>query len=332
LTSHPLDQPLTSIEAAHPGCAEPGLPLTAGVRITQTFQAHHPGLNRVDVEFVRTSDPSAEPVRFLLWRDREEGDLVADITVDGEALCERGLGVFFFAPVADSAGQTFVWAMEAPEAGDEPPVVVCQAEGGPAFTAYSVQLQLADIRQGVWLYENPNALPRAYVVHRAEVVSDRDLLNRLISPDFNPWTTALLEEPLPAGEASALAGAPLRSSSMARITRYEPHRVKVEAEMAAPGLLILSDTYYPGWKVTVDGLPAPLLRVNYALRGVYLLAGTHHVDFYFAPIFFYVGLMLTGATLISGSGFILWKVGRVWARERRDSCPRASGKILQTRR
>jgi hypothetical protein len=313
LSTHPLDQFLISVEAAHPGCVEPGLPLTAGVRITQTFQARNPGLNRVDVEFTGTGDPVAQPIRFLLWRDREEGDLVADITIDGESLSGRSMQTFFFAPVADSAGQTFVWAIKAPEADGKATVAICQAKqetwDHPAFTAYSTQLQQADIRQGVWIYENPNVLPRTYIVHRAEIASDPTLLERLTSADFNVWTTALLEEPLPAGEAAALADAPLRSSSAARVTRYEPHQVEVEAEMTTPGLLILSDTHYPGWKVKVDGRPVSLLRVNYALRGVYLPAGAHQVNFYFAPIFFYIGLTLTCTTLVFGLG-LAWKASR----------------------
>jgi hypothetical protein len=211
---------------------------------------------------------------------------------------------------------------------DEAAVAICQAErepNKPAFTTYSTQLQQADIRQGVWIYENPNVLPRAFVVHRAEIASDQTLLERLTSADFNPWTTALLEEPLPADEAAALAGAPLRSPSVIRITRYEPCQVEVEAEMTASGLLILSDTYYPGWKVTVDGQPASLLRVNYALRGVYLPAGEHQVMLRFVPTSFWIGLTLTATVLVLGAGFLLRELvimsgktqpgGQIWRME-----------------
>jgi hypothetical protein len=70
--------------------------------------------------------------------------------------------------------------------------------------------------------------------------------------------------------------------------------------MTDPGLLILSDTYYPGWKVTVDGQPAQLLRTNYALRGVYLSTGKHQVVFRFAPHSLQLGLVSTGTTLFVG--------------------------------
>jgi hypothetical protein len=308
LATHPLDEHLASVEVVREPTASEGLPLIPGERVTARFLARHPGLNRVDVEFAHTESPPGA-VRFLLWRDQEGGELVADIVVEGKDLPDRGVYSFFFAPVADSAGQTFVLALEAPEVANEATVWVCQAEGRaqgqPAFTAYGTQLQLADIRQGVWIYRNPNVLPRTYVVQRAEVVSHEHPLDRLTDPDFNTWTTALLEDPLPADAAAALAEAPLRSSSTVRIMRYQQDQIDLQAEMAAPGLLVLSDAYYPGWKMTVDGRPASLLRVNYALRGAYLPSGAHDVVFRFAPVVCYIGLVVTCLTVAVGTGALM---------------------------
>jgi hypothetical protein len=319
LSTQPLDEHVVSVETVRRGCVGPGLQLTAGKRITGHFRTPHPGLNRVDVAFTSVEDEPADSVRFLLWREQEGGELIADVTVNGEDLPRQGMYPFFFAPVSDSAGGRFVWAIEAPQAGEEATVAVCQTEGSvrghPAFTAYTTQLQLADVRQGVWIYENPNALPRAYVVHRAEIAGGQDALERLVASDLNPWTTAILEEPLAAAEAAALTDAPLRSSSAARIVRYRPHRVEVGVEMTDPGVLILSDAYYPGWKVTVDGQPAQLLRANYALRGVYLQTGNHQVVFRFAPRSLQLALLSTGISLVIGLVLLIgdlfhWKVLR----------------------
>ena len=46
----------------------------------------------------------------------------------------------------------------------------------------------------------------------------------------------------------------------------------------APGVLVVSETDYPGWSATVDGKPAPLLRADYAFRGVALSAGPHRIE------------------------------------------------------
>lgn len=307
LSPDQIKDPLTAVEASYSGCVEPGLTLQAGSRITQTFRALHPGLNRVDIDLVRANSDD-QPVRFLLWRDREDGELISDATEDGEGITDQGLLVFFFAAVPDSAGQTFVWGLETEGEGR---ITVCQAEGEqkgqPAFWAHSVQLQFADIQQGVWIYENPNVLPRAYVVHRVEVVTDSTLLDRMTSSDL-VWTTALIENPLPPEQMTALETAPLRSGSMARVDRYDVHEVEVEAQMAAPGVLILSDTHYPGWEVAVDGEAASLLRVNYALRGVYLPEGAHRVVFRFVPRLFYFGLMVSSLILVCSVGVIVWDV------------------------
>ena len=319
LTSHQLDQALFSVETTYSGCAGPAIPLKDGIRFTQPFRALHPGLNRVDVEFVRLGDSSDQTLRFLLWRDYEGGELVADVTVDAGTLPEQGNQVFFFAPVPDSAGETFVWAIESPEAAEEATVAICQAEGEPigwpAYAAFSTQLAHVDIRQGVWIYENPNVLPRAYVVHRAEVVPGPLLLERLNEQGFNPWTTVLLEAALPDTQTAQLNEAPLRSDSLAHITRYDLQEVEITAEMKAPGILVLSDQWYPGWQVTVDGTPAQLLRTNYALRGVFLPAGVHQVTFRFRSLPLRRGLALAGIALGLGLVVVGWDMRR-WHRDR----------------
>jgi hypothetical protein len=160
----------------------------------------------------------------------------------------------------------------------------------------------------MWIYENPNVLPRAYVVHRVEVVPFSTQLDRLTSSDFNVWTTALIESPLPSEQMAALETAPSRSHSVARITRYDPLAVELDAEMEAPGVLVLSDTHYPGWEVIVDGVAAPLLRVNHALRGVYLSQGTHRIVFRFVPSMFYMALIVSSLVLACGVGVIVWDV------------------------
>ncbi len=310
LSTHPLDGQLTSVEVKREPTESAGLPLMPGERLTARFDARHPGLNRVDVPFALTEDAPPDSVRFLLWQEQAGGRLVADITVAREDLPQNGAYSFFFAPVADSAGQEFVWSLKIPEREEGVGLRVGEAGGEPAFTAYSTQLQLADIRQGVWIYENPNVLPRAYVVHDTEVVSAQRALDRLVSFDVNPWTTALLEEPLSNEAAAALDDAPLRSTSVAHVTHYQPHSVEVKAEMAAPGLMVLSDTYYPGWHVSVDGSPAQLVRVNHALRGVFVPRGSHRVVFRFAPRVFYVGLAVTIATFVGGSVAAWWESQR----------------------
>jgi len=62
--------------------------------------------------------------------------------------------------------------------------------------------------------------------------------------------------------------------------------------------LFFSDTFFPGWKALVDGVPAKIYRANYAFRAVLLPAGEHEVLWTYEPTFFRAGLALTALTLL----------------------------------
>jgi len=74
--------------------------------------------------------------------------------------------------------------------------------------------------------------------------------------------------------------------------------VTIEADSPTAGILVLSDAWYPGWRVTVDGNPAPLLRADYALRGVALPPGKHTVEFTFRSRPAQLGLLLSAVGVL----------------------------------
>ena len=77
------------------------------------------------------------------------------------------------------------------------------------------------------------------------------------------------------------------------ITNYSINSVSIKAKLDADGYLFLSDVYYPGWKVKVDGEKAKMFRANYLFRAVYLDKGEHNVCFYFQPSSFIIGAMIS---------------------------------------
>jgi hypothetical protein len=156
------------------------------------------------------------------------------------------------------------------------------------------------------LVKNPEALPRARLVHEARVFeSDAALLEAITSADWRPASTVALESGS-AGASAASGSWPAPSDeSPARVTRFTPDRIDVEIDARAPGYLVLTDPFYPGWEARVDGAPAEIVRADYALRAVRVEAGARRVEFRFRPRSVMTGAALTGAGLIAVALIVL---------------------------
>jgi hypothetical protein len=195
---------------------------------------------------------------------------------------------------------------------DEAPVphftLAPQAPAHPSarlLSAFNVRFLLSDGRQGApgagwtahevapgaaWLYENEAVLPRAFVVSDVRAEPDpRRALALLRGLDLT--ASAVIERPV-AGLASGAA----RGAAPAEISHYSSTDLTVEA--TGPGLLVLSESYYPGWRATVDGVDAPLVRANLHFRGVPLSGGPHRVRVWYDPLSVKLGFAATALALL----------------------------------
>ena len=84
---------------------------------------------------------------------------------------------------------------------------------------------------------------------------------------------------------------------------------------AAPAILVLSANHYPGWRVRVDENRAPLLRVDYNLRGVQLAPGEHNVRFSYRPKSIVLGGLIS---LLTATGLLIF-IGKSKGAEPRSS-------------
>ncbi|MEE8380426.1 MAG: YfhO family protein, partial [Thermodesulfobacteriota bacterium] len=68
----------------------------------------------------------------------------------------------------------------------------------------------------------------------------------------------------------------------------------------SPGqsFLILSDTYYPGWKAFIDGRETTIYKTNGIVRGTFVSPGTHLVRFVYSPLSFKIGTLVSISTLL----------------------------------
>jgi hypothetical protein len=133
------------------------------------------------------------------------------------------------------------------------------------------------------IFTVPNTLPRAYVVGQARVVSDPQALVAMASPGFDPRREILLATGSPLAGASGFRGS-------ARIADFRPDRVRLEAEASDPGFVVLLDTHGRGWRATVDGQPADVLRANLTFRAIRVAAGRHTIEMVYRPPGIFPGL------------------------------------------
>lgn len=162
------------------------------------------------------------------------------------------------------------------------------------------------------LVENRRALPKGWLVPSVALVSSpAQLISILQNQAFDPRQLALVESSssLPMEEPGK---SPPGSSGEVILDKYEGELVSFRVNAVKNALLVTGEKYANGWRVTVDGKPAEMQRVNFIQRGVYLPPGSHEVRFVFDPISFKIGKWLT---LISFAVFtlaLLWE----WVRGR----------------
>jgi hypothetical protein len=173
----------------------------------------------------------------------------------------------------------------------------------------STRWQKASEFGGVEVLRNSRALPRAWLVTEAEDVSGEEALRRIRGESlrqFDPLRTALIEgRP---EELAQLRGGALSPESAAHIVKYEPNRIRIETRASMPTVLVVSEIFYPGWEVSVDGQPGRLLLTDYLLRGVALPAGAHKIEMNYSAPAVRNGAVISLLTLMLLFSFVIYAV------------------------
>jgi len=162
----------------------------------------------------------------------------------------------------------------------------------------------------ILIYENKRVLPRVFIVHRVEVIVEREgALARLRSDSFDPSVMAIISEELAPGEGTVDEGSLVSDGSQAEILDYGLNSISTSVEMESPGFLVLTDVYYPGWRVFVDDQERKIYRTDHIFRSVFVEGGEHEVRFLFDPLSFRIGFYLSLSTMLLAGGllsFFLW--------------------------
>jgi hypothetical protein len=174
---------------------------------------------------------------------------------------------------------------------------------------------------------NLDAYPRTWVVHdartlpaftgltradRAAPMEEMLFSNDMTWPDptrrvYNPRRYVWLEESDRAELAPYLPGGYPAPGEAVRVVKYTSDRVALEAILERPGIVILSDVYYPGWSLTIDRQAAPVYRANRMMRGAAVGAGHHSLIYTFRPASFRIGLVFSGLGMVAIGLLALWR-------------------------
>ena len=183
--------------------------------------------------------------------------------------------------------------------------------GPPSFPLDETgRFESTGLFDGIEVFANRNALPRAFLVAKAEVIPNQEaLFNRLRDPDFDPTAVALLERepdlPLPTGEGN---------TGEAQVVERTSNRVTIDVSAESDAVLVLSDAWYPGWMAYIDGVPMEVVPAFYAFRSVIVPEGSHRVEFRYEPATFRYGLAVSVVALFATlllSARWLWTMQKV---------------------
>jgi hypothetical protein len=181
-------------------------------------------------------------------------------------------------------------------------------------------------RENWQLLRNKTAFPRAWLVHFLRVrrpittphgIEQARMMDDLVYQSDAYWhdpnrgvydlrSMAFVETDQRQGLAGYVSRTPVGPGESVAVTRHEPQRVELAATLQHAGLVILADTYYPGWKLTIDGRPAPIYRTNRLMRGAAVEGGRHTLVYTYDPDSFRIGKSLSVAGLIALAALVPW--------------------------
>ncbi len=145
----------------------------------------------------------------------------------------------------------------------------------------------------VKIYENPRALPIAWLVSDARLASDdAGALDAIAAPGFDAARAAVVT-----GNSLPTLGSAAGGS--ANIAEYLPSTVRITTQSSGSALLVTSQPDFPGWVATIDGHSTDIVNVDYAFIGVAVPDGRHSVEFDYRPLSVYFGGAITLVSLLT---------------------------------
>lgn len=156
-------------------------------------------------------------------------------------------------------------------------------------------LRLLESRSNTWVYARPGVLPLVRFVSAVETISDGNAaIARIHESDFSPESTVILDQAPPCQPDAN----PALPAATAHLLDHDDTTWRIVTDSPAESILVVSESAYPGWTVTIDDLPAEPLTAYTALRAVCVPPGKHIVQWTFRPVILGIGAGISVLALI----------------------------------
>jgi len=172
--------------------------------------------------------------------------------------------------------------------------ILDRVENGSTENTFPASLFKNTASMNGWkIMESKHVTPRAFLTSEYKIIkTPKDYEIALMDKTFLPEKTVLLET------APDFANMPASSTGTVQIKTYQPNKIVMETNTTIPAMLVLTDTYYPGWTALVDNTPTPIFRADYTYRALKVPTGIHTVVLYFNPLSVRIGLILTISSIL----------------------------------
>jgi len=166
--------------------------------------------------------------------------------------------------------------------------ILDRTENGSTEETFPYDSFQAIYQKGDWhIFKSKNVAPRVYLADHIQIYKNEDdFSQQFFSSSFDPTRSVLLPT-LPTDVSKATA------TGSATITSYQPERVSIQTQSEESKVLVLTDTYYPGWTAKIDDKSTNIIRANWTQRAITIPAGSHTVTFTYEPQSVRIGMILS---------------------------------------
>ena len=163
---------------------------------------------------------------------------------------------------------------------------------GFPFEKYANKFNLIYKDKEFSIFENKDVYNRAFIVSNFTVQNnDQKIIDTILNDNFDLKNSVVLEK-TPVISSSSL------STGSAKIISYNPNKIIVDTKTKDESILVLTDNYFPGWSVKVNGTEKEVLRADYTFKAVVIPKGESTVEFYFESKSFKLGVYLAILSLL----------------------------------